>query len=263
MPVISDFPVELLEEHSRWHHTQMPSPSAPIPAGFGLEFLQFHRGFIRRALDWYMRAGYNPALVSPWPAVPEPIRRSYCYNLAAEDRIVRHPETFASADELGRYIEQSGIHGCIHEQAAVWYGEPEINDFDLAPRHTEFYQIHGMIDRWYRDWEGMSRFAQGLTHWCGSFDGDADEVLYYRSEDATWWLGRPQQPQVQPAAALEWSAAGCSREFGPMEDGRPFGICDVDGDGRSEIVFCEPASRRWMAGKFSAGRIRWFRLFER
>jgi hypothetical protein len=260
MPMIANFPVELLEEHRAWHHMHMLSSSSPFPVGYGLDFLQFHRNFIRKALDWYMQAGHDPALVTPWPAVPEPIRRSYCYNLAAEDRIVRRPETFASADELGRFIEGSGLHGCIHEQAALLYGEPELNDFDYAPRHTEFYQFHGLIDRWYRNWEGLAQFARGLTHWCGSFDRGEDEVLFYRPEDATWWLGRPQVSQGRTLSGLEWSPAGCSREFGPMEDGRPLHIRDVDGDGRSEIVFFEPVSRRWITGKLKAGRICWYSL---
>ena len=33
------------------------------------------------------------------------------------------------------------------------YNQPELNDFDLAPRNTEFYNIHGLIDQWYTNWE--------------------------------------------------------------------------------------------------------------
>jgi hypothetical protein len=37
--------------------------------------------------------------------------------------------------------------------AARLYNQPELNDFDLAPRNTEFYNIHGLIDQWYINWE--------------------------------------------------------------------------------------------------------------
>ena len=153
MPMIPDFPRELLEEHRAWHHARMAVDPGNPPPGYGADFLEFHRRFIRRALDWYRRRGYDERLVAPWTVPPEPIRSSPCYDRAAEARIVRMPRSFATADALGRFIEASGLHGCIHQQAALLYGEPDLNDFDVAPRSTVFYQIHGMIDNWYRAWE--------------------------------------------------------------------------------------------------------------
>ena len=153
MPIIPDFPRELLEEHRAWHRARMSVDIANPPPGYGADFLEFHRRFIRRALDWYRRRGLDERLVRPWTVPPEPIRMSACYDRAAEARILRMPGSFATADELGRFIEASGLHGCMHQQAALLYGEPDLNDFDLAPRSTVFYQIHGMIDNWYRAWE--------------------------------------------------------------------------------------------------------------
>jgi len=131
LPLIPNFPPELLAEHRDWHrahHQQMFSP----PVGYGLEFLNFHRSFIRRALAWYENSGLDRRLVQPWQAVPEPIRRSGCYHPAAEDRIVRQTASFRSADELGHFIIVSGLHGCMHQQGALLFGEPGLNDFDVA-----------------------------------------------------------------------------------------------------------------------------------
>lgn len=159
MPTIPGFPRQLLEEHRAWHHARMTVDSANPPPGFGADFLAFHRRFIRRALDWYRSQGLDERLVQPWTVPPEPIRSSACYDRAAEARILRMPRSFATADELGRFIEASGLHNCMHQQAALLYGEPDLNDFDVAPRSTVFYQIHGMIDNWYRAWEE----ALGIT----------------------------------------------------------------------------------------------------
>lgn len=258
MPLIPNFPPELLAEHRDWHrarHWQMMNP----PPGYGFEFLEYHRSFIGRALQWYMASGMDPRLVTPWLSVPEPVRHSYCYDRAAEHRVANRPETFRSADELGRFILTSGLHSCMHEQSALLFGEPELNDFDLATRYTTFYRLHGLIDQWYRNWEGLVRFRDGITHWCGRFVSSAEEVLYYRTEDATWWLGVPQSagPTDARGTRLEWSMAGHSRMFGPLDDGRPIRIQDIDGDGCGEIVFYDESAGKWRKGKLDGGRIRW------
>ncbi|WP_240703090.1 tyrosinase family protein [Cohnella luojiensis] len=160
MPTIPNFPQSLLEEHKNWHHARHNMNLDP-PPGYGLEFLRYHRDFTARALAWYYRNGYDPRLVEAWASVPEPIRQAPCYNHAAEARILFQPETFASADELGRFIESSNIHSCIHQESAKLFGDPAINDFDTAPRNTVFYNIHGMVDRWWRNWEGLGRFRVG------------------------------------------------------------------------------------------------------
>ncbi|MDG0809747.1 hypothetical protein [Cohnella rhizosphaerae] len=167
MPTIANFPQDLLEEHMNWHHAHHVDDPSQLRPGYGAEFLQFHRGFIRRALDWYGRQHYDMSLVAPWQRVPEEIRRAPCYDRSAEARIVMQPQSFRTADELGLFIEGSGLHGCIHETAADLYGEPDINDFDVAPRNTVFYNIHGMIDGWYRNWEAAGRVNQGMLEWGG------------------------------------------------------------------------------------------------
>ncbi|MFC5699734.1 hypothetical protein ACFPVX_00450 [Cohnella faecalis] len=260
MPIIPNFPERLLEEHKRWHHARHSVDITRPPSGYGLDFLQFHRNYIRKAIAWYVKNGGDAALVAPWTSVPEEIRRSPCYDVDAERRILTQPETFATADELGRFIESSGLHGCMHQQLSELLGEPEINDFDTVPRHTEFYNIHGMVERWYQNWEGMGRFRNGLSYWCGKFDSDEEEVLYYRPSDGIWWLGRPRQNESRPdvsTAYMEWEAVGDSEVFGRFQDGRPFRVWDTDGDGKHEILFYDPPTGNWQEGKIKDGRLEW------
>ncbi|MFS0725945.1 hypothetical protein [Paenibacillus sp. 1P07SE] len=159
MPAILNFPPELMTEHRNWHHARHEIDTNNPPPGYGLDFLQFHRQYIAKARQWYLQQGYDPALIQPWVLPPEAIRQSSCYDLGAEQRITMNPRSFASADELGRFIEASGLHNCIHQQSARYYNEPALNNLDIAPGSTVFYQIHGMIDRWYAQWEA----AAGMT----------------------------------------------------------------------------------------------------
>ena len=107
MPTIPNYPRRLLEEHRAWHHARMAVDPGNPPPGYGEDFLTFHRAFIRKALDWYRRQRLDERLVQPWQSVPEPIRMSACYNPAAEARIRFSPQSFATADELGRFVESS------------------------------------------------------------------------------------------------------------------------------------------------------------
>lgn len=261
MPRIPNFPEYLVEEHKNWHHARHNIDKANAPVGYGLEFLQYHRNFIAQALAWYKESGLDPRLVEAWVTVPEPIRQSPCYNQAAEARITLQPESFASADELGRFIESSGIHGCIHREAAKLFREPDINDFDTAPHNTVFYNIHGMVDRWWRNWEGLGRFQEDSAYWYGRFDAQEDEVLYYGAKNGSWWLGRAvvggRDSEQHQIVELEWAPAGDSRTFGRVNDGRLFRIWDVDGDGKLEVLFRHPRHGYWIEGKVISGRIVW------
>lgn len=266
MATIRDFPKNLLDEHKGWHHSRHLVDFQNPPIGYGLEFLDFHRDYIGRAMAWYAQRDNDPRLVEPWDAVPEQIRRSPCYNVQAEARILYQPQSFASADELGRFIESSGLHGCIHQEAAKLYGEPDINDFDVAPRNTVFYNIHRMIDRWYQQWEGIGRFARGMSYWCGMFDQNSNETLYYRPDDGLWWLGkdragtiglRPDLAAQSYASSLSWSIAGDSSACGAMRDDRAFGVYDADGDGKLEVVVQTESRDGWQIGKIKDGRLQW------
>ncbi|TVY01323.1 tyrosinase family protein [Cohnella terricola] len=261
MSLIANFPKKLLDEHKNWHHARhRVDIQDPMP-GYGLDFLQFHRNFIAKALAWYNKKGMDPSLVEPWASVPEDIRRAPCFDQAAEARILFQPESFASADELGRFIESSSIHGCIHQEAARSFSDPDINDFDVAPHDTVFYNIHGMIDRWYRNWEGLGSFRAEGGYWYGSFEGEGDEILLYNSLLGDWWLGKLRQIRdaalKQVETRVEWTAVGDSRGFGAVNDGRRFRIWDADGDGKLEVLFQQPQQGGWVEGKVKNGRIRW------
>ncbi|MFC4098649.1 hypothetical protein [Paenibacillus xanthanilyticus] len=188
MSTIPNFPQGLLAEHARWHHANHHDNPSVLPPGYGEQFLRFHRDYIRRALQWYHQAGYDPRLVEAWQDVPEPIRRSACYPIQAELRLRNALHSFASIDELGRFIEGSNLHGCIHQEAARVFGEPDLNDFDVAPRNTLFYNIHGMIDNWYRQWEmtmggGRSGGEEGTAS-DGAREVDASGPAHSRSRQA-------------------------------------------------------------------------------
>lgn len=152
MPRIPQFPRDLLDEHRVWHHANHVVPGTVPPPGFGDRFLRFHRDFIYRVYNWHDSMGYDRRWIAGWPQVPDGIRRSPCYNAGAEQRVQYNPRSFTSVDQLGSFIEFN-LHGCFHEMAARLYNQPELNDFDLAPRNTEFYNIHGLIDQWYINWE--------------------------------------------------------------------------------------------------------------
>ena len=155
--LIPTFPADLLEEHRVWHHTHHVFNNDNPPIGWGERFLSFHRQYIRKVLAWYRSQGYDMSLVAPWSEVPPGIRASSCYDAAAEMRIRYQPQSFATADELGRYMGH--LHDCIHDAGSVVLNEPTLKDLDIAPRSTYFYQLHGMIDNWYANWER----SQGIT----------------------------------------------------------------------------------------------------
>lgn len=152
MPRIPQFPRDLLDEHRVWHHANHVVPGTVPPPGFGERFLRFHRDFIYRVYRWHDGMGYDRRWIAGWTQVPDFIRRTPCYNAEAEQRVQYYPESFSSIDQLGSFIEMN-LHGCFHEMAARLLNQPELNDFDLAPRNTEFYNIHGLIDQWYINWE--------------------------------------------------------------------------------------------------------------
>jgi len=261
MSLIPNFPQSLLDEHKNWHHVRHRVDINNPPPGYGLDFLQFHRNFIAKALAWYNRNGNDPRLVEPWASVPETIRRASCYDQAAEARILFQPESFANADELGRFIESSQIHACIHQEAAKTFADSDIDDFDVAPHDTVFYNIHGMIDRWYRNWEGLGRFRSEGGYWYGSFEDEGEEILLYNSLFGDWWLGKLRQIQdavlKREETRVEWTALGDSRGFGSVNDGRLFRIWDADGDGKLEVLFQQPQRGDWVEGRIKNGRIHW------
>jgi hypothetical protein len=163
MALIPNFPQNLLDMHHHWHDpSQHPgSPGGRVnpfgTPGAGLEFLQFHREFVRLVHLWYDSQPFaDQALVTPWTAIPTALKGTgtgWTAALAAqESRIVSNNPPFASEDALGTFIE-SGIHAWIHGGTALAFNEPTVAGFH-SPLSTYFYQIHGLVDKWWRDYVG-------------------------------------------------------------------------------------------------------------
>ena len=173
MATIQNFPQALLNEHHHWHEpvahggagTGRQNPFGS-PGG-GLEFLQFHRNFVARFLAWYAtQPGADLAAITPWTALPAPLKVPAVTNWNAslatqEQRIISNAPPFQSADALGTYIE-GGIHNWIHGATASAFNEPIVAGFH-SPQSTYFYQIHGLVDRWWRTWESGQTQPQVTT----------------------------------------------------------------------------------------------------
>jgi hypothetical protein len=166
MSLILNFPDSLLDEHHAWHmagaHPGYPTRTFPIGTpGSGLEFFSFHRRFMAEFHAWYdNQAGADQAAVAAWPAIPQELKVESAGWVppwpSDEDRIVHQPYSFGTADDLGIFVEL-GIHNqFLHGAAAQVYNEPILATFH-SPLSTYFYQLHGLVDRWWQAWEDAVR----------------------------------------------------------------------------------------------------------
>jgi len=176
-------PDNLMTEHMNWHlypgHPEMggrsidpwpPGANSPTP-GSGLEFLTFHQNFLAQFHAWYDNQPFaDQAAVAPWPQVPDalkqvpspPLDPSLVWSpdwASQEDRIENNPLSFQSADELGMFIEW-GLHALLHNASAIAFNEPVLADPTTAPGSTYFYQIHGLIEGWWLNWQNAVGGAQ-------------------------------------------------------------------------------------------------------
>jgi len=136
--------------------------------GGGLEFLQFHRNFVGMFHSWYdtetftsapfNNAAQKVALVAPWSSVPVALQADSEWAFWAADatRLDSDTPDFATADELGTFIEV-GIHNqFLHGAAASAFGEPIVSTFH-SPQSTLFYGIHGLVDHWWSTWNWRNK----------------------------------------------------------------------------------------------------------
>ncbi|MDZ5473084.1 hypothetical protein SM124_15300 [Bacillus sp. 31A1R] len=155
MASIENFPQNLLDEHAEWHRNMRMDD---FRAGDGLDFLQFHRDFLRKSLRWYRNQGLDTRLVQPWRAIPSDLKNHPRWGrelLEAENRIVNSPESFRSSDELGIYLQSTSLHDAVHVLGAEVYNDPDFSLIFLSPRSTYFYNWHGLIDQWYSNVEHL------------------------------------------------------------------------------------------------------------
>ena len=181
MAIIPNFPQNLLDVHHHWHApAEHPGtgPGRQHPfgtTGGGLEFLQFHRDYVAQFHAWYDiqpfgTAPFNAApfltqasaqtAVAGWPAIPAPVKNGAVtgwgsVQIAQEARLTTLSPPFASADDLGTYIE-GGIHGWIHGATAAAFNEPAVGTFH-SPLSTYFYGIHGLVDLWWTNWQNAQK----------------------------------------------------------------------------------------------------------
>jgi hypothetical protein len=181
MAIIPNFPQNLLDMHHHWHDPSAHpgSPGTRVhpfgTAGAGLEFLQFHRDFMAQVMAWYNAQPFGTApfnvapfqnlasaqaAVAGWTFIPAPLKNGAVtgwggVQVAQEARLTSLTPPFASADDLGTYIE-GGIHGWIHGAAAAAFNEPIVGTFH-SPLSTYFYGIHGLVDLWWRNWQATQK----------------------------------------------------------------------------------------------------------
>lgn len=164
--LIPNFPAAFEREHMAWHMGAMDGfPGRRFPSGSpgsGREFLQFHRGFVGRAVTWYAsQPGADVSLVTPWREVPQALKQArfgWSALWANQEAQLRNPSrtTFPTDDALGRFIE-NGIHNnFLHGAAAAAFGEPIVAGFS-SPRSTIFYQIHGLVEFWWMLWQNADQ----------------------------------------------------------------------------------------------------------
>ncbi len=163
MALIQNFPDELLDLHHHWHQPSEHPGSGPGRVhplgtpGAGLEFLQFHRDFMVSFHKWYDTQPFaDQVAVAPWHKVPDELKvagAGWTTGFANDEiRLNSNSPAFVNADELGAFIER-GIHNqFIHGAAAFIYNEPIVGTFH-SPLSTYFYQIHGLVDWWWQQWE--------------------------------------------------------------------------------------------------------------
>lgn len=167
MPTIPNYPQSLLDEHSNWHmhpgHPELGGRTFAMGSpGSGLEFLTFHRAFVGHFHTWYdAQPGNNQAAVTAWAAIPPELKTAaagWSSTWAAQEtRINTNSPVFATSDELGIFIE-TGIHNnFLHGAAGTVYNEPLLFNPMTSPMSTHFYQLHGLITKWWNHWASLQK----------------------------------------------------------------------------------------------------------
>jgi len=190
--IISQFDTDptllaLAHLHHHWHDAasrrgdRVLRPGQP---GAGTEFITFHRSMVDQFFAWNNANGQpiSTALLAAFTGVPFFLKTNgFGWNSAvglpasfgfgnptiaeAENRILNDKGSFASLDMYAQYIEVT-IHNWIHGAIASWLntdGDPGNNDPWIgslhSPQSTYFYQIHGLIDLWARNFAPKSVVA--------------------------------------------------------------------------------------------------------
>ena len=125
-------------------------------------FLKWHSDYIVRFHELLKTVpAYEqptPDSIAAWTEVPEDLKVEFEINgrtvkwIPVWDSLVKRLQnniaSFKSLDDLANEINP--LHGFLHVAVGEVYKEPHIADPASAPRSTYFWQIHGLIDLWYR-----------------------------------------------------------------------------------------------------------------
>jgi hypothetical protein len=189
--------------HLQWHTARrwdlMPASSleyakkhgwtrAPLQegaAGNGIEFLAMHRMMKQHLTELYPTTkkyfvGWTTPPTDPADRRdPLPGGATDAFDdgmLVAIDRLENHLDTFASDDELGRYIETTlrptstkpdhrttdqgaGLHNYIHNRFADPSSKIDVGDPTVNLQNKRFWRLHGWIDTVWTNY----RAQKGLT----------------------------------------------------------------------------------------------------
>jgi hypothetical protein len=66
-------------------------------------------------------------------------------------KIAANPAAYPTEDKLGIAIHP--LHDDVHAAIATAFNEPEMNNPDTAPKYTEFWRLHGLINEWLTEWQ--------------------------------------------------------------------------------------------------------------
>ena len=166
MATIPNYPQQLIDEHMAWHMNPIGTPGARSATHQGIDFLQFHRDFLKKFFVWFNAqpaAFRNQFDVTPsWQSVPAELkndaRTGWNPVLAGqEQRIATITPPFASEDVFGTFIE-TGIHNrYLHGACAVHFNDPNIGSPMTNPViSTYFYKIHGLVNFWGDNWRNKN-----------------------------------------------------------------------------------------------------------
>ena len=176
MPTIPNFPAALLEEHKQWHHARHSVDTLNPPVGTGLSFCGF-TGTISAAR---------------WPGItpPDSIRSWWrhgrrCRSGFGSRSVTTRKRRRAFRRSRNRSRPRMSSAGLSKGRAftAASTKSPRkctasrISTISTSRRATLFFTYRpGLVDRWYQNWEGLGRFREGMSFWCGSFEGASEEA---------------------------------------------------------------------------------------
>jgi hypothetical protein len=210
-----------------------------------------------KVMNWYrQQPSADLNAVAPWTAIPNVLKQTSFWNAqeaADEQHIITLNPSFPSHDAFGIFVE-TGIHDrFLHSATAAAFNEPIIGTFH-SPQSTFFYQIHGLVDHWWRQLQGFGNLADGRPFWIGNFAPQANraQVLFYFPGDGNWWLG------IHDGNRFNWSLASNTVGFGQVWDGRPFWIGNFSPQAnRAQVLFYFPGDQNWWLGIHDGNRFNW------